>query len=241
MTLPPWLAARAGERGIGSLIDHTLLKPEATADDVLRLCDEARELGLGAVCVNPQWVAICARRLGGSTVKVASVVAFPLGASTSAAKAAEARLAVADGAVELDVVAPIGWIRGGLWLQLADEIAVVTHAVAGRLVKLILETAVLTPAEVRRAGALAIESGVGMLKTSTGFHPAGGGTLEAVRLLREVAGDRAGVKASGGIRRPDEAIAMLRAGADRIGTSSTAAGWSPVLGQGAPRLEELLR
>ena len=240
MTLPPWLLSRVGERGLGSLIDHTLLRAEATADEILRLCDEARQLGLGAVCVNPQWVASCARRLSGSTVKVAAVVGFPLGACGSAAKAVEARLAAADGATELDVVAPIGWIRSGLWIQVADELAMVTHAAGGVLVKLILETAVLTPAEVRRAGTLAIQAGVGMLKTSTGFHSAGGATPEAVRLLREVAGERVGVKASGGIRRPEEALAMLQAGADRIGTSA-AAGWSAAVGSGAPRLDELLR
>jgi deoxyribose-phosphate aldolase len=240
MTLPPWLVSRAGGRGLGPLIDHTLLKAEATADEILRLCDEARDLGLGAVCVNPHWVTTCARRLGGSPVKVVSVVGFPLGASTSAAKAVEARLAVSDGAKELDVVAPIGWIRSGLWMQVADEFAMVTHAAAGRVVKLILETALLTPDEVRRTGALAVQAGVGMLKTSTGLHPAGGATIEAVRLLREVAGERVGVKASGGIRLPEEALAMLRAGADRIGTSA-AAGWTTAVGPGAPQLEEMLR
>jgi deoxyribose-phosphate aldolase len=138
------------------------------------------------------------------------------------------------------VVAPIGSIRSGLWMQVADELAMVNHAAGDILVKLILETAVLTPAEIRRAGTMAIQSGIGMLKTSTGFHPAGGATPEAVRLLREVAGGQVGVKASGGIRRPEDAVAMLRAGADRIGTSA-AAGWGAALGPGAPRLEELLR
>jgi deoxyribose-phosphate aldolase len=240
MTLPPWISSEAIERGLGPLIDHTLLRAEATADEVLRHCDEAMALGVGAVCVNPQWVTTCVRRLGGSGVAVASVVGFPLGASGSVAKAVEARLAAADGARELDVVAPIGWIRSGLWLQVSDEFAMVTHAAASRLVKVIFETAVLTPEQIRRAATLACDGGVGMLKTSTGFHPAGGATPEAVRILREVAGERAGVKASGGIRRVEDAIMMIRAGANRIGTSA-AATWTTALGPDAPPLTELLR
>jgi len=242
MTLPPWISREAaqGEGGLGSLIDHTLLRAEATADEILRLCDEAMALEVAAVCVNPQWVAACVRRLGSSGVKVASTVGFPLGASGSVAKSVEARLAAADGARELDVVAPIGWIRSGLWSQVGDEFALVTHAAGDRLVKVILETAVLDPEQIRRAAMTACDAGVGMLKTSTGFHPAGGATEEAVRLLREVAGSRVGVKASGGIRTVEDALAMIRAGADRIGTSA-AASWTGVLGPGAPPLADLLR
>jgi deoxyribose-phosphate aldolase len=240
VTLPPWISGEAAQRGLASLIDHTLLRPEATAEDLLRHCDEAMALGVAVVCVNPQWVAVCTRRLGSSGVKVASVVGFPLGASGSVAKAVEARLAAADGARELDVVAPIGWIRSGLWSEVGDEFAMVTHAAGDRLVKVILETAVLTPQQIRRAATAACDAGVGMLKTSTGFHPAGGATCEAVRALREVAGAGVGVKASGGIRTVDEALAMIRAGADRIGTSA-AATWTGALGPGAPSLADLLR
>jgi deoxyribose-phosphate aldolase len=239
MTLPPWISREAAQGRLGSLIDHTLLRAEATADEILRHCDEAIALEVAAVCVNPQWVAACVRRLGASGVRVASVVGFPLGASCSVAKSVEVRLAAADGAHELDVVAPIGWMRSGLWSEVGDEFAMVTHAAGDRLVKVILETAVLTPDQIRRAAMTACDAGVGMLKTSTGFHPAGGATEEAVRILREVAGTRVGVKASGGIRRVEDAIAMIRAGADRIGTSAAAA-WLEALGPGAPPLAELL-
>jgi deoxyribose-phosphate aldolase len=239
MALPGWLERYRGQCGVGPLVDHTLLRPEATADEILRHCDEAIACGFRTVCVNPQWVTACIHRLSGSGVGVATVAGFPLGATSSAAKAAEVRLAVADGAAEFDVVAPLGWIRSGLWVQVADEFAMVAHAAGGRLVKLILETAALTPDESHRAGTIALGSGIGMLKTSTGFHPAGGATPEAVRLLREVAGSRAGVKASGGVRTPEQAIAMLRAGADRLGSSS-AAGWAGLIGPAAPPLEVLL-
>lgn len=238
MSLPPWLADRAGTRGLGPLIDHTLLRAEATADELGRLCEEALRAGFWSVCVNPQWVALCAARLRDSRVKVASVVGFPLGASGAVSKAVQARLAVADGADELDVVAPIGWVRSGRWDEVEDELRLVTQAAAGRLVKLILETAVLTAEEMRQTAELARQAGIGMLKTSTGFHSAGGATVEAVRLLRELGGTSLGVKASGGVRTPEDAIAMLRAGADRLGTSS-AAGW-PVVGDHAPPLEVLL-
>ena len=235
-TLPPWLSPFADGLGLPAIIDHTLLKPEATQPDIERLTDEAVSLRFGAVCVNGQWVDMVARRLGRSAVRVAAVVGFPLGASGELAKRAEARAVVADGAAEIDMVMALGWAKSGRWARGRDEIASVVEVAGGRLVKVILETAALTPAEIERACREALAGGAGMVKTSTGFHPGGGATVEAVRLMRSVVGDRAGVKASGGIRTSAEARRMLEAGADRIGTSA-AAGWGDALDR---RLDEYL-
>ncbi len=237
--LPPWLA-RLGERhGIGALVDHTLLRPEATEADIGRLCDEAIALGLGHVCVSGQWVGVAHRRLGAASPRVVTVVGFPLGASGLTQKAAETRLAVADGAAEIDMVIPLGSARADRWDQVGDEIEAVVHAAQGRAVKVILETAALTPREVTLAARTAVEAGARAVKTSTGFHPAGGATPEAVALLRQTVGPMLGVKASGGIRTAEIAIAMLRAGADRIG-SSAAAGWTGIIGPDAPTIGDLL-
>lgn len=235
----PWLAPYAGRRGIASLVDHTLLKPEATKIDVRRVCDEARSAGFGAMCVNAEWVGTAVRALEGSGVRVAATVGFPLGASGLAAKTAEARLAILDGAEELDVMIALGLVRGTDWRGVEDEIAAVVAAAPGRLVKVILETAVLSAAEIERAARTAVAAGAGMVKTSTGFHPAGGATVERVRLLRATVGNQVGVKASGGIRTAEAALAMLAAGADRIGASSALA-WKEVVGAGAPMLRQLL-
>lgn len=235
----PWLAAHAERQGIGALVDHTLLKPEATKADVRRVCDEARAAGFGAVCVNAEWVGMAVRALEGSGVRVAATVGFPLGAAGLAAKAAEARLAILDGAGELDVMIALGLVRGTDWRGVEDEIAAVVAAAPGRLVKVILETAALSAAEIERAARTAVAAGAGMVKTSTGFHPAGGATVERVRLLRATVGDGIGVKASGGIRTAEAALAMLAAGADRIGASSALA-WKEVVGRGAPPLRDLL-
>lgn len=236
--LPPWLLAHA-RQPLAALVDHTLLRPETTEDDIARLCDEAVALGFGAVCVNGQWVGRAAARLRGRRTGVVAVVGFPLGACGLVAKAAETRLVVADGATEVDVVLSLGSARGGQWDEVRDELLAVVDAARGRPVKVILETAALEPRQVELAARVAIEAGARMLKTSTGFHPAGGATLEQVALLRRVAGTEVGVKASGGIRTAADAVAMLRAGADRIGASG-AAGWTGVVGPEAPRLESLL-
>jgi deoxyribose-phosphate aldolase len=238
-TLPPWLAPYAGHRGLGALIDHTLLKPEATESDIVTLADEAVRLQLGTICVNGQWVRRAARCLEGSNVRVAAVIGFPLGASGAVTKAAETRLAVMDGAAELDVVIALGLARAGRWDLVRDELAVVISAARRRPVKAILETAALTPEEIARACEAALQAGVAMVKTSTGFHPKGGATEESVRLLRKTVGTRAGVKASGGIRAPEDAIRMLLAGANRIGTSAAAA-WTGAVGSEAPSFAELL-
>ena len=238
--LPYWLRAFAGQRGIGALIDHTLLKPEATEDDILAHADDARRLGLGTICVNGQWVRVAARRLEGTGVRVAAVVGFPLGASGAVTKAAETRLAVMDGAAELDVVISLGLAKSGRWDLVRDELAVVIGAARRRPVKAILETVALTSEEIICACDAALQAGVAMVKSSTGFHPRGGATEEAVQLLRATVGPRAGVKASGGIRTTEDALRMLRAGADRIGTSA-AAEWTTVVGPNAPALEDLVR
>ena len=224
--LPPWLMPHAAAP-LAALIDHTLLKPEAGEAEVQRLVAEGLQHRFGAICVNGQWVADAAGRLRGSAVRVAVVVGFPLGASGTAAKVAETRLAVDSGAREIDMVIALGWALAGHWDRVGREIGEVVGAAEGRLVKVILETAVLDETGVGRGEATAIESGAGMVKTSTGFHPAGGATVRAVQLLREAVGARAGVKASGGIRTAGDAVRMLQAGADRIGTAS-AATWDRV-------------
>lgn len=235
----PWLTGFLPSGGIGPLIDHTLLGPEATANDLERLGGEAVSLGLGAVCVNGQWAGVMARQLHGTGVRVVSVVGFPLGASGRRSKVAEARVAIENGVDEIDMVISLGLARGARWAEVGDEITAVVDVVDGRLVKVILETAALTPDEIARGAETALAAGAGMVKTSTGFHRAGGATTEAVSLLRRVVGNAAGVKASGGIRTAEQAVGMLAAGANRLGTSS-AARWRDHLGSGSPPLLSLL-
>jgi deoxyribose-phosphate aldolase len=235
--LPPWLARHANV-GLAALVDHTLLKAEATRADIARLVEEAVALGFGAVCVNGQWVPEAVRRLRGSRVRVAAVAGFPLGASGAAAKVAEVRALVADGADELDVVIALGRACAGEWDLVGTELAAVVQAAAGRPVKAILETALLSPEAADQGCRVAHLAGAAMVKTSTGFHAAGGATVEAVARLRRAVGGQMGVKASGGIRTAAEALSMLWAGADRIGASG-AAGWSGLVGPGAPALGAL--
>lgn len=236
--LPPWLVAHAGSP-FGALIDHTLLKPEAGELEILALCDEALALGLGTVCVNGQWVGVAARRLRGTGIRVAGVVGFPLGASGRRSKVAEAEALVAEGATELDVVQSIGLARARQWSVVREELEAIVSAVPGCPVKVILETAALDPATIAAACGAARDAGAAFVKTSTGFHPAGGATQEAVRAMRSAVGLALGVKASGGVRTPDAALLMLRAGADRIGTSA-AASWSTLVGPGAPTVAAAL-
>jgi deoxyribose-phosphate aldolase len=238
--VPPWLAAEAGARGLGRFLDHTLLKPEATREQIEALCDEARRYEVRAVCVNGAWTARCAARLAGGAAAVATVVGFPLGASASAAKACETHRAVADGAAEIDMVIALGQVRAGDWRYVEDDIRAVVGAAGPAAVKVILETAALEPREITEACQAAVAGGAGYVKTSTGFHPAGGATVEAVGLMRRAVGPTFGVKASGGIRTKEAALEMLAAGANRIGTSATAA-MAAWLGPSAPTLEELLR
>jgi deoxyribose-phosphate aldolase len=228
-----------GEARLGDFVDHTLLRPDATLADVERLCGEALEHRLGAVCLNPVWVADAARLLRGSGVALATVVGFPFGASHPDIKAAEALLAVRQGAQELDVVVPLGALRAGQWGDVERDVAAVVRAADGALVKVVLESALLAPLELVTACLVARDAGAHYVKTSTGFHAAGGATAETVALMRLAVGDALGVKASGGVRDGATALAMLAAGATRIGTSAGAA-LAEVRGPGPRRLRALL-
>lgn len=201
-------------------IDHTLLAPQATATQITQLCDEAREHDFFAVCVNPARVRQVKAALAGTAVKVCTVIGFPLGADTSAAKAFATRDAVENGAEELDMVMNIGLAKDGDWAAVQADIAAVVQAAAGQaLVKVILETCLLTADDIRHACAAAMQAGADFVKTSTGFS-SGGATIEAIRLMRACVGPDFGVKAAGGIRTPEDFQAMLAAGANRIGSSA---------------------
>ena len=211
------------DTALAALIDHTLLRPDAVAAEIDRLCDEARQFGFRTVCVQPCFVARAAQRLAGSSVGVATVVAFPHGAAAMAVKVFEARHAVADGATEVDMVANLGWIRAADDGLLAQEVAAVVAACPGVVVKVILETALFADPARKQAAARAVASaGATFVKTSTGYGP-GGATVEDVALLRAAVGDRVGVKASGGIRTRAQAQALVAAGATRIGASDSIA------------------
>ena len=206
-------------RAVAPLIDHTLLKPDATQASVERLCQEALFYGFAAVCVLPWWLPDIVRHLHGSSVMPCTVAGFPLGAHLPASKAAEAALCVEQGAREIDMVMAIGALKDGAFAAVEHDIAGVVKAVGKNArVKVILETPLLTPPEIVRATRLSIEAGAAFVKTATGFF--GGATVEAVRLMRETAGPAVGVKASGGIRSLADALAMIQAGANRLGTSA---------------------
>jgi len=210
------------DAALARMIDHTLLRPDALAAEVRRLCEEARRFGFSTVCVQPAWVAEAARALGGTGVGVAAVVAFPHGASVTEVKVAEARRARADGATELDLVANLGFIRGGALTALTAEVAAVVAAAAGAPVKVILETALFSDDERKIAAArAAVAGGAAFVKTSTGFAAAGGASAADVALLRRAVGPDIGVKASGGVRTRAQALAMVAAGASRIGASAS--------------------
>ncbi|MDD4334170.1 MAG: deoxyribose-phosphate aldolase [Desulfotomaculaceae bacterium] len=208
---------------LAALIDHTLLRPDAVTDDIVRLCVEAKLYGFVSVCVNPCYVSTASKELAGSPVRVCSVVGFPLGASTPPIKALEAAEAVRNGADELDVVINIGFLKGGLPERVKSDLAgVVASARAenqNTIIKVILETCLLTGSEKIKACRLAIEAGADFVKTSTGWGKSGA-TVTDVALLKQIVGNSSGVKASGGIRDLTAVIDMLKAGAARIGTSS---------------------
>ena len=206
-------------KDMAKVIDHTLLKPEATRQQIETLCKEARQHGFFSVCVNSSMVHLARSFLHGSSVKVCAVVGFPLGAGTPGAKAYEAREAVRCGAAEIDMVMNIGALRSLDYALVEDDIRKVVKAVQPKLVKVILETGMLSQAEKVIACALAKSAGAHYVKTSTGFGP-GGATVEDIALMREVVGPELGVKASGGVRDYAGAQAMLDAGASRIGCSS---------------------
>jgi deoxyribose-phosphate aldolase len=209
-------------RQMAAMIDHTLLKPEATCEQIDQLCAEATEYRFASVCINPYWVARAAKNLKGTDVKVCTVVGFPLGASHPAVKATETKQAIAEGAQEIDMVMNIGALKSGDTDAVREDIATVVEAADGILVKVILETGLLTDDEVRTASQLAKEAGAHFVKTSTGFGH-GGATITAVTLMRQTVGPEMGVKASGGVRDWATAEAMIRAGATRIGASASVA------------------
>jgi len=206
---------------LASKIDHTLLRPDATSEQIIKLCTEAREFEFASVCVNPYYVALAANQLKGCKVKVCTVVGFPLGASTSKAKAMEAAEAIENGAEEIDMVLNIGELKSRNLDTVRNDIESVVISVKERaLVKVILETCLLSEEEKINACLAAKAAGAHFVKTSTGFSR-GGATVEDIKLMRQVVGSDFGVKASGGIRDYETAIAMISAGANRIGTSSS--------------------
>ncbi|MEW6724513.1 MAG: deoxyribose-phosphate aldolase [Bacillota bacterium] len=208
---------------LAKYIDHTALKATTTLAEIDRLCQEAAGHSFAAVCVNPCYVELCARQLAGSGVEVATVVGFPLGATTWRDKAQETRQAVMNGATEIDMVINLGLMKSGAYDLVRDDIRAVVEAAAGQakeaLVKVIIECAYLTEEEKVKACQLSVEAGAHYVKTSTGFAPTGA-TLEDVALMRRTVGLRIGVKAAGGIRTTEQALAMIEAGASRLGASA---------------------
>lgn len=206
-----------------AMVDHTLLAPTATEADIRSLCKEAQEFGTASVCVNPAWVPVAASELAGSPVSVCAVAGFPLGADPAEAVAATVRIAQEEGAVEIDTVIPIGVLIGGGADQVEQHLSVVRSAADRAILKVILETAVLSDSQIVTGCRRAVNAGADFVKTSTGFHAAGGATEQAVRLMRETVGPGIGVKASGGIRTLADVEVMVGAGATRLGMSATAA------------------
>ena len=205
---------------IASYIDHTLLKPDATGEQIDQLCAEAREYGFASVCVNPYYVARCVKNLKGPDVKVCTVVGFPLGATTAESKAFEALQAIASGAKEIDMVMNVCAMKSGHTKAIEQEIQALAAAVEGQaILKVIIETCLLTDEEKNQACRIARRSGADFVKTSTGFS-IGGATVEDIALMRKAVGAKLGVKASGGIRDYATAKAMIEAGATRIGASA---------------------
>lgn len=204
---------------LNKYIDHTLLKPIATKADIEKLCLEAKQHDFASVCINPYWVSYCAELLKDTDVKVCTVIGFPLGASSSNSKYHEALQAVSDGADELDMVINIGALKDRNTMQVVDDIKMVVKAAEGRVVKVIIETCLLTDEEKTLACKAAMSAKASFVKTSTGFST-GGATIEDVKLMKSIVQDELEVKASGGVRSLEDMMAMIDAGATRIGTSS---------------------
>ncbi len=208
------------EARIARMIDHTLLKPDATEEQITQLCREAATYCFASVCVNPIWVDLCARLLRRSGVKVCTVIGFPLGATTTGAKAYETRDTIGKGAGEVDMVINVGLIKSRQYSRVREDIRAVVRATRPNiLVKVILETCLLTDEEKVRACQLSVEAGADFVKTSTGFST-GGATIEDIALMRRTVGPEIGVKASGGVRNFEDAEAMVKAGATRLGASA---------------------
>lgn len=210
------------KQNLADMIDHTLLKPDATRQDVIKLCEEARKYKFASVCINPTYVSLARDLLAGSSVKVCTVIGFPLGADTTVTKAMETRDAIANGADEVDMVINVGELKAGNYELVRNDIKAVVDSAGGRIVKVILETALLNKEEKIKACELSKEAGADFVKTSTGFGP-GGATAEDIALMRQVVGKYMGVKASGGIRDYNTALQMVKAGATRIGASASVA------------------
>lgn len=200
-------------------IDHTALTAEKTEQDILKLCDEAIEHNFFSVCVNSGYIPLAKQKLQNANVKICTVVGFPLGANLSCVKAFEAKEAIKAGAEEIDMVINIGLIKSSKWDSVKADIQAVLTACEGALLKVILETCLLTKEEITRSCKICRDLGVGFVKTSTGFNK-GGATVEDIALMRQVVGENIGVKASGGVRDTETAIAMIKNGATRIGSSS---------------------
>jgi len=207
---------------VAKMIDHTLLKPETTLEQIRNLCEEGKRYGFFSVCVNPFWVKSCWENLKGSKIKVCSVSGFPLGANKIEIKAKEAEMVCSDGADEVDMVMNVGALKMKDFRLVQKDIEAVRKAIGeDRILKVILETCVLTEEEKMAGAKIVLDSGADFVKTSTGFSLKGA-TIEDIKLLRKIVGDKIGVKASGGIRDYQTVIKMIEAGATRIGTSAGA-------------------
>lgn len=204
---------------IAAMIDHTLLKQDATEQQIIELCQEAKTYGFASVCVNPMWVEAAAKQLQGAEPKVCTVIGFPLGAMTKETKAFETKEAIRKGATEIDMVIPVGALKAGQDDIVKEHIEAVVEAAEGTLVKVIIETCLLTDEEKVRACEIAKVAGADYVKTSTGFST-GGATKEDIALMRQTVGKEMGVKASGGVRSLEDVEKMIAAGATRIGASS---------------------
>lgn len=215
-------AAGGVEPDLAGMIDHTMLKPDATVAEIEKLCGEAKKYDFASVCINPSYVSLCAKLLKGTEVKVCTVIGFPLGATSTASKAFETEQAIRDGAQEVDMVMNVGMLKSGEYEYVENDIfAVVSTAKRYRMLsKVILETGFLTDEEKIKACVLAKRAGADFVKTSTGFGK-GGATVGDIALMRRVVGSAMGVKASGGVRSREDALAMVASGADRIGASAS--------------------
>jgi deoxyribose-phosphate aldolase len=217
---------------IAGMIDHTMLSAVSTEAEIVRICDEAKKYGFATVCVNPYWVPLVARELAGSNVGVTTVIGFPLGASRTEIKAAEAEDAISAGATEIDMVLNVGALKSGHLDAVKRDIEAVVQVCKGKAaVKVIIETCYLTDEEKQQASLLCKEAGADFVKTSTGFGT-GGATVEDIALIRHVIGPEIGIKASGGVRDLDIARKLIQAGATRLGASSSIAIVTGGVGQG---------
>ncbi|MCD1147196.1 deoxyribose-phosphate aldolase [Peptoniphilus sp. KCTC 25270] len=205
---------------LNKMIDHTVLNPDAKKEDILRICKEAKEFDFATVCINPYWIPVAKEALKGCEVGITTVIGFPLGANATETKVFETKKAIEDGADEIDMVLNVGALKSGDESSVLEDIRLVKEAAGEKVLKVILETCLLTKEEIVRASELAKEAGADFVKTSTGFST-GGATVEDVKKMRETVGEEMGVKASGGIRNFETANQMIEAGASRIGASKS--------------------